>query len=213
MQKHQITIQKTAHYVTIGEMNDQTENIWFVIHGYGQLAEYFIKKFEVLEDNKTVIIAPEALSKFYLKEFSGRIGATWMTKHERESEITDYINYLNQLYQTVLQEFDVNKLKITVLGFSQGTATVARWCMNETIKYDRLILWAGYFGNGIQDVIDPEKLIEKEVVLCYGKEDEFLVKIDIQQYEKDIKKIIPHVQIHTFEGGHTIDKELLLKIK
>ncbi len=213
MQKHQITIQKTAHYVTIGEMNDQTENIWFVIHGYGQLAEYFIKKFEVLEDNKTVIIAPEALSKFYLKEFSGRIGATWMTKHERESEITDYIDYLNQLYQTVLQEFDVNKLKITVLGFSQGTATVARWCMNETIKYDRLILWAGYFGNGIQDVIDPEKLIEKEVVLCYGKEDEFLVKIDIQQYEKDIKKIIPHVQIHTFEGGHTIDKELLLKIK
>jgi predicted esterase len=85
--------------------------------------------------------------------------------------------------------------------------------MNETIKYDRLILWAGYFGNGIQDVVDSTKLADKEVVLCYGKEDEFLVKIDIQQYEKDIQQVIPHIQVHTFEGGHTIDEELVLKIK
>jgi predicted esterase len=213
MQKHQIKVQKTAHYVTIGEMNEQTENVWFVIHGYGQLAEYFIKKFNVLDDGKTVIIAPEALSKYYLKEFSGRVGATWMTKYERDSEIKDYVNYLNQLYNTVLQGFDVNKLKVNILGFSQGTATVARWCMNETIKYDRLILWAGYFGNGIQDVVDSSKLADKEVVLCYGKEDEFLVKIDIQQYEKDIQRVIPHIQVYTFDGGHTIDEELVLKIK
>ena len=213
MQKHQIIIPKTAHYVTIGEINEQTENVWFVVHGYGQLAEHFIKKFKVLEDGKTVIIAPEALSKFYLKEFSGRVGATWMTKHERDSEITDYIDYLNQLYKTILQKSNVNKLKVNILGFSQGTATVARWCMNEKIKYDRLILWAGYFGNGIQDIIDPLKLTAKEVVLCYGKEDEFLTKIDIQQYEVDIQKIITHVQVHTFEGGHVIDEELLLKIK
>ncbi len=213
MQKHQLTIPRTARYVTIGEINEQTENIWFVIHGYGQLAEFFIKKFKGLDDGKTVIIAPEALSRFYLKEFSGRVGATWMTREERDSEIIDYINYLNLLYDTVLQNTDVNKLKINILGFSQGTATVARWCMNEHIKYDRLILWAGYFGNGIQDVIAPEKLTDKEVVLCYGKEDEFLVKIDIKQYENDIQKAIPHVQIHTFEGGHTIDEELLLKIR
>jgi predicted esterase len=213
MQKHQLTIPKTARYVTIGELNDQTENVWFVIHGYGQLAEFFIKKFNVLDDGKTVIIAPEALSRFYLKEFSGRVGATWMTREERDFEILDYINYLNLLYDTVLQSTDVNKLKINILGFSQGTATVARWCMNEHIKYDRLILWAGYFGNGIQDVVDPLKLTDKEVVLCYGKEDEFLVKIDIKQYENDIQKVIPHVQIHTFEGGHTIDVDLLLQIR
>lgn len=213
MQKHQIIIPKTAHYITIGELNNQTENVWFVIHGYGQLAEYFIKKFAVLKDSKTVIIAPEALSRFYLKEFSGRVGATWMTRHERDSEISDYVNYLNLLYESILQNKDLGKLKINILGFSQGTSTVARWCMKEKIKYDRLILWAGYFGNGIQDIIDPKKLIEKEVILCYGKEDEFLVKIDIKNYEKDVQKVIPHVQIYTFEGGHLIDEKLLLKIK
>jgi predicted esterase len=213
MQKHQLTVPKTAKYFTLGEFNENTETVWFVIHGYGQLAEYFIKKFKVLDDGKTFIIAPEALSKFYLKDFTGRVGATWMTREDRENEITDYINYLNLLYDTVLSENKDKSLKINILGFSQGTATVARWCMNEHIHYDRLILWAGYFGNGIQDVIKLEKVMDKEVILCYGKEDEFLRQIDIKQYEKDILVVIPHVQVHTFEGGHTVDEELLLMIK
>ena len=49
MQKHQIIVPKTAKYFTLGELNENTETVWFVIHGYGQLAEYFIKKFKVLE--------------------------------------------------------------------------------------------------------------------------------------------------------------------
>ncbi len=210
MQKHQLIVPKTARYFTLGELDENTKTVWFVIHGYGQLAEYFIKKFKVLDDGKTFIIAPEALSRFYLNGFNGRVGATWMTREERENEITDYINYLNLLYDTVLSESKNKDLKINILGFSQGTATVARWCMNEHIHYHRLILWAGYFGNGIQDVINAEKVADKDVILCYGKEDEFLKQIDIQQYESDVRVVIPHVQIHTFEGGHTIDEKDLI---
>jgi predicted esterase len=210
MQKHQLTVPKTVRYFTLGEFNENTETVWFVIHGYGQLAEYFIKKFKVLDDDKKFVIAPEALSKFYLKDFNGRVGATWMTREDRENEIMDYINYLNLLYDTVLVENKDKSYKINILGFSQGTATAARWCMNEHICYDRLILWAGYFGNGIQDVINPEKVLDKEVILCYGKEDEFLKQIDIQHYENDVRSVIPHVQIHTFEGGHTIEEADLM---
>jgi predicted esterase len=212
MQKHQLIVPKTARYLTLGELNENTETVWFVIHGYGQLAEFFIRKFKVLDDGKTLIVAPEALSKFYLKDFTGRVGATWMTREDRENEIMDYINYLNLLYDTVLSENENNNLKINILGFSQGTATVARWCMNEHIHYDRLILWAGYFGNGIQDVINPKKVVDKEVILCYGKEDEFLKQIDIQQYEQDVRATIPHVRIHTFKGGHTIEEADLMVV-
>jgi predicted esterase len=212
MQKHQLIVPKTARYFTLGELNENTENVYFVIHGYGQLAEFFIKKFKVLDDGKTFIVAPEALSRFYLNGFNGRVGATWMTREERESEISDYINYLNLLYDTVLSKNKNKSLKVNILGFSQGTATVARWCMNEHIRYDRLILWAGYFGNGIRDVINPEKVLNKEVILCYGKQDEFLKQIDIQQYEQDVRATIPHIQIHTFEGGHTIEEADLLFI-
>jgi predicted esterase len=212
MQKHHIQVQRTARYFTLGTLNEETTDIWFVLHGYGQSAEYFIQKFNTLNNGKTFIVAPEALSRFYLKGFSGRVGATWMTREERETEIQDYINYLNTLYDAIIDSEAKKALKINVLGFSQGTATASRWVMNQHLKYDRLVLWAGYFGNGIQDVIDPQKLIGKEVFLCYGKADEFLQQIDVSQYEQDIKQAIPHLQIFTFEGGHTIDEALLGKM-
>jgi predicted esterase len=212
MQNNTLTISKTARYSTIGSLDDNTTDVWFVIHGYGQLAEFFIQKFQILDNGKTFIVAPEALSKFYLKEFSGRVGATWMTKEDRENEISDYLNYLNQLYSHVFEEKNPENYRIHILGFSQGTATVCRWCMNDSIKYDRLILWAGFFGKGIQDIITPEKLLDKDVVAVYGTRDEFLVKINLESYEFDLTDAIPHIEIITFDGTHTIVDEALKKL-
>jgi predicted esterase len=212
MKNHTLTISKTARYSTIGSLDDNTTDVWFVIHGYGQLAEFFIQKFQILDNGKTFIVAPEALSKFYLKEFSGRVGATWMTKEDRENEISDYLNYLNQLYSHVFEGKNPENYRINILGFSQGTATVCRWCMNDSIKYDRLILWAGFFGKGIQDIITPEKLLDKDVVAVYGTRDEFLVKINLESYEFDLTNAIPHIEIITFDGTHTIVDEALKKL-
>jgi predicted esterase len=212
MKNHTLTISKTARYSTIGSLDDNTTDVWFVIHGYGQLAEFFIQKFQILDNGKTFIVAPEALSKFYLKEFSGRVGATWMTKEDRENEISDYLNYLNQLYSHVFEGKNPENYRINILGFSQGTATVCRWCMNDSIKYDRLILWAGFFGKGIQDIITPEKLLDKDVVAVYGTRDEFLVKINLESYEFDLTDAIPHIEIITFDGTHTIVDEALKKL-
>jgi len=48
MRKHSIKIEKTAYYYSIGELNNETNEIWIACHGYGQLAKYFIKKFECI---------------------------------------------------------------------------------------------------------------------------------------------------------------------
>lgn len=212
MQHHHLTIPRTARYCTLGELTNKTQEVWFVCHGYGQLAPYFIKKFEPLASETRLIVAPEALSRFYLEGFSGRVGATWMTREERTAEIEDYVNYLNLLYDAILGNTDTNHLKINILGFSQGTATVCRWVMNQHIKFDRLILWAGYFANGIEDVIAPQLLSNKEVVLVYGTQDEFLKQIDVVKYEANIRQNIPQLRVITFEGGHTVEAEALLKV-
>lgn len=212
MQQYQLTVPRTARYCMLGEISDKTQEIWFACHGYGQLAPYFIKKFEAIASETCVVIAPEALSRFYLEGFSGRVGATWMTREERVSEIDDYVHYLNLLYDTALANKDLSTLKINILGFSQGTATVCRWIMNRHVRFDRLVLWAGYFANGITDVIDPQLLTNKEVVLVYGQNDEFLKQIDVAQYETHIRQAIPHVRVISFEGGHTIDTGALRHI-
>lgn len=205
MNEHHLKVSRTARYCTVGELSAATESVWFVLHGYGQLAPYFIRKFESIASSTTLVVAPEALSRFYLEGFTGRVGATWMTREERQAEIEDYVDYLNQLYQHVLGGFDVKSLEINILGFSQGTATACRWIEHGAVKFDRLVLWAGYFAHGIQDVISPATLQHKKVTLVYGTEDEFLKQVDVAAYERNIKENIPHAQIYTFDGTHTID--------
>ena len=109
-EKH-IIINKTARYYTLGSLNERTKQVWFVLHGHGQLAGNFIKKFEPLLSDDVFFIAPEALNHFYLKRGSMDVGATWMTKEDRLNEIKDYINYLNDLYVFDLKKEEWIKLK------------------------------------------------------------------------------------------------------
>jgi predicted esterase len=212
MQEHHLSVTRTARYFTLGSLDTTTRQVWFVLHGYGQLAQFFIRKFEVLNDGQTFIVAPEALSRFYLEGVTGRVGASWMTREERPQEIADYVAYLNQLYDTVLEGQDLSNLQINILGFSQGNATVLRWLNNDWVRCDRLVIWAGFFANGIADVIDPIKLANVPTTLAYGTQDEYLVQIDLEKYGADIQAAIPHLQIVTFEGKHTVDAETLKRI-
>ena len=97
IQKFKIQTTKSARYFQIGELSSMTKNIWIVLHGYGMLPEYFIKKFECIANKETVVVAPEALNKFYLKDNYSRVGSSWMTKVERHDDIQDNINFLNSI--------------------------------------------------------------------------------------------------------------------
>lgn len=75
-----------------------------------------------LDDGSAFIVAPEALNKFYVKGFSGKLGVTWMTKEDRLHEIEDYCCFLQKVYDEVTSGIP-EKVEITLLGFSQG----CRW--------------------------------------------------------------------------------------
>jgi predicted esterase len=146
MQQHSITVPKTARYFQLGEITTSTKQIWIVLHGYGQLANYFIKWFEPIVDSETVIIAPEGLHRFYWQGFSGKVVASWMTKEDRENDIKDYINFLDEVMDIVKAQVVNSSTKVIAFGFSQGVATVSRWVFNTKGHHpDELVLWAGLF--------------------------------------------------------------------
>ena len=92
-----IRVQKTARYAVL-RPNTPANSVMFAIHGYREMVPYFIKKFQSLADQGVMVVAPEGLHRFYIEGYSGRVGASWMTKEDRESDIIDYVDYLNQLY-------------------------------------------------------------------------------------------------------------------
>ena len=111
-----------ARYHQLGELNTKTKHLIFALHGYGQQSKYFIRKFRSLVEYGICIIAPEGLNRFYLEGYSGRVGATWMTKEDRETDILNYLRYLNAIYA----QLTTHSVKVTILGFSQGAATESR---------------------------------------------------------------------------------------
>jgi hypothetical protein len=55
MRTYKLQIPKTAKVAYSGNP-DNCRRVWIVLHGYGQLSDYFIKHFEVLNDYLLAII-------------------------------------------------------------------------------------------------------------------------------------------------------------
>lgn len=213
MKEHHLSVQRTARYYTIGELTDQTQAIWFCLHGFGQLAQYFGRNFTGLDDGKTLIVVPEGLSRLYLNNEYRRVGASWLTREDKEHEVSDFLAYLNTLYDLVLDGHDAGRYHITLLGFSQGAATACRWINDGHIQADRLILWAGFFQNGLTEVIDPAKLASVETHYIYGQEDEYFTHIeDVDGYLRRMQTEVPTLKITAFEGGHRVEPVVLTQL-
>ena len=63
----QNTYTTTNTYTTLNNIGPKTKNVWIVFHGIGYLSRYFINYFNTLNPNENYIIAPQAPSKYYLK--------------------------------------------------------------------------------------------------------------------------------------------------
>lgn len=212
MQQH-LTIPRTARYEQLGELAATTRQLWLVAHGYGQLVEYFSRHFQALhaaDPVGTVIVAPEALSRFYLSGTSGRVGASWMTTADRLTEIADQAAYLDTLLAHLLAACPSN-VRVTVLGFSQGTATVSRWLAARADGWrpHQLVLWAGDFPADIATEAAQRLLRGLPVVLASGEQDEYVTPEKLAAQAETLRRHGALVTTHSFEGKHTLYPPLL----
>ena len=205
--KHNITVNKTATYYTLGDIKT-ANTIWFVLHGYGMLAKYFIKKFNSILTDNIAIIAPEGLSRFYIEGFYGRTGAAWMTKEDRENEIIDYINYLNQLYKAVLIENNQSAIKINVVGFSQGGAVASRWVADGNVNPTNFLLWSSVFPDEMNFKTFGSNF---NTFVIYGNNDEFRTEEQLIQQKKILSNSDLNYQLIEFNGTHDIPEEVLVE--
>ncbi len=215
MTENQIEFNFHARYYKLGEINSSTHQIWFVLHGYGQLAQYFIRKFRILESKNICVIAPEGLSRFYLEplENSGRknnrVGATWMTRENRETDIANYLTYLDSILQKEVKDSSV---PVTILGFSQGSATASRWAVNGHVKFERLILWAGILPPDMNLREGSKTFQGKKLQFVFGTRDPFLTDNRFTEMRALTEKFHAAVEEISFEGEHDIDEGTLLRL-
>ena len=216
--EHHLTVRRTARYCTLGDGAAGVGDVWIVCHGFGQLARPFLEEFRVIARPGRLIVAPEALNRFYLNREGGRagasarVGATWMTREDRLAEIDDYVRYLDDVHRDVVGA-TANGGHLTALGFSQGTATVARWLAHGAARIDRVILWAGL----LPPELDPAsaartRLVSVDLHLVHGTRDEMVDADQLSAQREALERAGVRVSVVEFEGGHRLDSGVLERI-
>lgn len=196
----------------LGEPGPHIRRVWFACHGYGFLANDFLRNFEVLNDGRNLVVAPEALHRFYLYGTNGKIGASWMTREDRLNDIADYIHYLDAVYSEVMAQLDPETVKVTALGFSQGTATACRWALMGGGNIHRLVLWGGDFPMDIDWETGGERLKNMDVQLVWGKDDPYIKQANVQQHTGLLRRHGVNFKIKIFNGQHEIEPNTLKTI-
>lgn len=210
IKEQHIKIQVETPFYTLNELGDKTEHVWLVFHGYGQLASYFLKKFEILDSNKHFIIAPQGLSKFYQQGFYGRVGASWMTKEDRLTDIKNQYQYIQSVLDTI---GDISNKKLTYFGFSQGVATMTRFAAHAKIPFENMIIWAGTFPPDIS--IDAFDFLtgKEEIVYYTSRKDPFFKEEMIDAQDRIIRETMGRSpELKWYEGVHQVVPEYLLSI-
>lgn len=205
--EHHIQFQKTGRYFVQGKI-EEGKHLLIALHGYGYLAEFFIRKFHCLSD-QYIVVCPEGPHRFYQSGTGGRVGASWMTKEDRLNDIKDYVNFLD----TLLSDLKSNTkfASVTLLGFSQGGATASRWLAYGSHQFDRFILWATVFPPDMEPEY-CEKFNQSRNYFVFGTKDEYYAIETIHNHFTELERLNIPFEMLNFDGNHNIDEETLLSI-
>jgi predicted esterase len=215
--EHHIEVRRSARYYTLGSLNRETHDLWIACHGYGQLALPFLTSMAKVAAPDRLIVAPEGFSRFYVDRTSmttdppPKVGASWMTREDRDIEIADQIVYLDALL-AALRNHLRDDVRLRLLGFSQGVATVCRWVARGTVRPDELIVWAGSFPPEIDPVEFGQRVRGVPVTMVFGTRDQLMPMAAGNAQLERLTAAGIDARLLSFDGGHRLDDATLVSL-
>ncbi len=176
-----------------------------------------MRRFLPIATGERLLVAPDALSRFYVSSGQGRhgaesvVGATWMTRDDRDVEIRDYVRYLDALADEVRAELNA-PARECVVGFSQGVATASRWVTYGRMKPERLILWGDFTPPDLDWAQAAPAFAAADVLLVRGSADRALSSQLAQEEKVRMDEAGVSVRMVEYDGGHEIDETTLVRL-
>lgn len=214
-----LAVRRTARWSLVGALTPDTTDVWMVLHGYGHLvADFAVATAWPIAPHRAFVL-PEALQRFYIEDSSrpmhhadALVGASWMTREARADDIADNHAYLNALWREVRS--NAPRAKLTLLGFSQGGATAARWAAERAASGDppsRMVLWGSILPPEL-DLGPAAPLRRVPTTFVFGVRDIWATPDRIQAERDRLAAADFPVTVQLFEGGHRLDDAALARL-
>ena len=211
--EHSLEVPRTARYYVMGAAVGG--DLWIVLHGFGQLACDFIEYFAELNDGSRVVVAPEALNRYYTASLSvpsaeRSVGATWMTREFREAEMRDYIRYLDLLHAELARTF--RPRRTIVVGFSQGGATASRWATLGATNIHTLVLWGATLPPDLDLASVRERLAALRLKIVIGRTDQYISPEALARERQRLADGNVPAEFIEYDAGHSIKRAVLKEL-
>ena len=215
-----IEVPRRARYYVLGDAPAPTTagaggDLWIVLHGFGQLACDFVEYFIDLNDGRHIVVAPEALNRYYTAPTSvpsaeRTVGATWMTREFRDAEIADYVRYLDLVHAELVARF--RPRRTVVVGFSQGGATASRWVVQGRTPVHSLVLWGATLPPDLELAPAQDRLASARLTMVIGRRDQYISADALQRERQRLESAgLPH-EVIEYDAGHTIKRAVLQEL-
>ena len=181
----------------------------FLIHGYGSNCDDLFSFAPYLPKNLTIIAleAPISLAQgnsAWYHLYPGQNGTLKSDLNEAQRSLELITNDIKQL----IQKYNINKIDVSVLGFSQGA--ILSWALayskSEIVR--RVIALSGYIHESI-DTSDPPKFIG---YATHGITDEIIPIKMARDSVFPISQKHSAIEYHEFNDGHNVSQENFTKM-
>lgn len=198
----------TAYYVTqVPEAGvDRDTRLLAVLHGWGQNAPSFLRRFAALKKSNVVVVAPQAPHQFYLDMETKKVGFSWLTAYDRRTAMQDITAMLDTVLSAVKQEFDM-EVEPFLLGFSQGVSIAYRYAILGANPVSGVIACGGDLPPDVAAALPSRTPVP--VLLIHGKRDGIVPVSKCEAAAAGLSALGWNHESRIFDGDHDIPGEIV----
>jgi phospholipase/carboxylesterase len=176
------------------------------LHGRGSnesdlidLVPYLPQKFLWISPRGTFTLGTNSFEWFQISQ----IGKPDPTR------LANALNTLDTFIDEIIANYPVNKNKLYLLGFSQGSILSMSYALTKPQRIAGVIAQSGYIPHESGLQIDEVGIKNKPFILTHGIQDPML-PVDWARRSRDtLQKLETNLEYHEFNMGHQVSEESL----
>jgi phospholipase/carboxylesterase len=131
-----------------------------------------------------------------------------MNKFNDHQQAKDSINMIINFIEELSNKYLIDKDKISLLGFSQGTILSYALCLNYPEKFKNIIGFSGYIDEAMINIESENTDYSKlNLYISHGKDDRVIPVDWARKSTEVLKRNKIKYSFNEFNSGHTISSE------
>ncbi len=204
-----LSLQHVTRFPASASRDPQTDSVYptiLALHGRGSherdligLAPYLPQDILWISPRGTFTLGPGSFEWFQITQ----IGKPDPTR------LANALNVLDTFIDEIIANYPVDKNKLYLLGFSQGSIMSMSYTLTKPQKITGVIAQSGYIPHESGLQIDEVGIKGKSFLLTHGIQDPML-PVDWARRSRDtLQKLGANLEYHEFNMGHQISEESL----